>query len=385
MANKLKRAPKTSELKKKNSVFQKPKIDVSQSMGTPVNRSLYLQRAIGNQMVQRLYESGTIQTKLTIGQPNDKYEQEADRIADQVMRLPESQVQRQPKELEKQTNNVLLKRLKRLVVEAELMITIDEALEIQLKRLAMEADLAVATDELLLKRLKKLALKEQSTLLPKEDIEKAIKYNKARAYPIPVIKIIQRTVGAKDNGTIDSDTVRAIAVWQFKNDLTVDGRVGRKTMNEIKKGMDEIDALIMQYVDMKKKYIPERGDFTIGKSSDNFSFAELSCKCRRHTWQILTDELLDGLEDTRVFFDNRSMRVNSGYRCPQYNVKLKGSHPESRHIYGQAADIHVADFNKDGRRDYADWLELASAAKLTGAQLESFRRTGSWVHMQWGY
>ena len=30
----------------------------------------------------------TIQAKLTIGQPNDKYEQEADRVADQVMRMP---------------------------------------------------------------------------------------------------------------------------------------------------------------------------------------------------------------------------------------------------------------------------------------------------------
>jgi hypothetical protein len=31
-----------------------------------------------------------IQPKLTIGQPNDRYEQEADRVADQVMRMPES-------------------------------------------------------------------------------------------------------------------------------------------------------------------------------------------------------------------------------------------------------------------------------------------------------
>ena len=38
----------------------------------------------------------TIQTKLTIGKPNDKYEQEADRVADQVMRMPEPRVQRQP-------------------------------------------------------------------------------------------------------------------------------------------------------------------------------------------------------------------------------------------------------------------------------------------------
>ncbi|MEO0375316.1 MAG: DUF4157 domain-containing protein, partial [Cyanobacteria bacterium P01_A01_bin.17] len=30
----------------------------------------------------------TIQTKLTVGQPNDKYEREADRVAEQIMRMP---------------------------------------------------------------------------------------------------------------------------------------------------------------------------------------------------------------------------------------------------------------------------------------------------------
>lgn len=35
-----------------------------------------------------------VQAKLKIGQPGDKYEQEADRVADQVMRMPEPQVQR---------------------------------------------------------------------------------------------------------------------------------------------------------------------------------------------------------------------------------------------------------------------------------------------------
>ncbi len=40
--------------------------------------------------------SGVIQAKLKIGQPNDIYEQEADRIADQVMRMPEPTVQAKP-------------------------------------------------------------------------------------------------------------------------------------------------------------------------------------------------------------------------------------------------------------------------------------------------
>lgn len=37
-----------------------------------------------------------IQPKLTIGQPNDVYEQEADRVAEHVMRMPEPAIQTKP-------------------------------------------------------------------------------------------------------------------------------------------------------------------------------------------------------------------------------------------------------------------------------------------------
>ena len=54
---------------------------------------LALQRTHGNQYVQRVVSC--IQAKLKVGQPGDKYEQEADRVADAVMRLSEQGVQRQ--------------------------------------------------------------------------------------------------------------------------------------------------------------------------------------------------------------------------------------------------------------------------------------------------
>ena len=46
-----------------------------------------------------------IQAKLTINQPNDRYEQEADRVAEQVMRMPDPRLQRQvePEEEEEET------------------------------------------------------------------------------------------------------------------------------------------------------------------------------------------------------------------------------------------------------------------------------------------
>jgi len=80
---------KIPEIKKTNSLLQIQRKKSSQSMKIHANRILFLQRTIGNQAVQRLIKSGTLQAKLKIGQPGDKYEQEADRVADAVMRMPE--------------------------------------------------------------------------------------------------------------------------------------------------------------------------------------------------------------------------------------------------------------------------------------------------------
>src|SRR4051812_396622 len=68
---------------------------------------LDLQSVIGNQAVMRMMRAGAeetnemhplaagpIQTKLAINKPGDEFEQEADTVADQVMRMPESQLQR---------------------------------------------------------------------------------------------------------------------------------------------------------------------------------------------------------------------------------------------------------------------------------------------------
>jgi hypothetical protein len=57
---------------------------------------LALQQTHGNRYVQRVVAG--IQAKLKVGQPGDVYEQEADRVAEQVMRMSEPQVQRQAEE-----------------------------------------------------------------------------------------------------------------------------------------------------------------------------------------------------------------------------------------------------------------------------------------------
>lgn len=49
-----------------------------------------LQKTYGNQAILRALGAQSPQAKLTVGTPNDQYEQEADRVAEQVMRMPDS-------------------------------------------------------------------------------------------------------------------------------------------------------------------------------------------------------------------------------------------------------------------------------------------------------
>jgi hypothetical protein len=102
MGEKVQVAAKKPEVKRENLASKSRNADQSQSMSSPVDQVMYLQRTIGNQAVQRLIKSGALQAKLKIGQPGDRYEQEADRVADAVMRMPEPQVQRQPIEEEEE-------------------------------------------------------------------------------------------------------------------------------------------------------------------------------------------------------------------------------------------------------------------------------------------
>jgi hypothetical protein len=66
------------------------KPDLSSTKNSPVDQVLNFQRVVGNHTVQDLFKAGVLQPKLKIGEPGDKYELEADTMADQVMRMPDS-------------------------------------------------------------------------------------------------------------------------------------------------------------------------------------------------------------------------------------------------------------------------------------------------------
>jgi hypothetical protein len=80
------RIPANKESNKRKPLGQRAS---RQEDGTkPLHPILTLQHTIGNRAVGRM-----IQAKLKIGQPGDKYEQEADRLAEAVVRMPSSQTE----------------------------------------------------------------------------------------------------------------------------------------------------------------------------------------------------------------------------------------------------------------------------------------------------
>jgi len=116
--------------------------------------------------------------------------------------------------------------------------------------------------------------------------------------------------------------------------------------------------------------------------SDHFRLRDFLTKDQGSVWPkylVLREPLVDKLE--LVLDELRGMgiqanrlRVMSGFRTPQYNaqgVGAGGRANDSRHQYGDAADVYVvngsrdwmSDLNGDGRVDTRDARVLASAAE----------------------
>ncbi len=97
MGDAIKTAAKAPAANKENRSPKTQKLEFSRSMDSPIEQILSLQRTVGNRAVSRLIKSGSLQAKLRIGRPGDIYEQEADRVAEHVMRMPEPLVSNEPK------------------------------------------------------------------------------------------------------------------------------------------------------------------------------------------------------------------------------------------------------------------------------------------------
>jgi hypothetical protein len=123
-----------------------------------------LQQQYGNRFVQRVIAQNAIQTKLRIGQPGDIYEKEADRLAEQVTRMPESQLHRQEEEEEEEEEPLQTKPIgEQIIPLAQRQPIEEEEEEVQAKELRGQTFSVTANEKLC-----RQPIEEEEELQPRE-------------------------------------------------------------------------------------------------------------------------------------------------------------------------------------------------------------------------
>ena len=87
--------------------------------------------------------------------------------------------------------------------------------------------------------------------------------------------------------------------------------------------------------------------------SKNFKVSEFRCKDGSDVI-FISPELVLILQAIRDHF-GKPVKINSAYRTPPYNKKVKGA-TYSQHCYGTAADIRVTGVKPKDVADYAETL-----------------------------
>jgi hypothetical protein len=152
------------------------------------HRVASLQQSIGNRAVQRLLRSPCIQAKLNVSSPGDPYEQEADQVADTVMRMPDRRA------------------VAGVVVSSPSGQT-------------LQRDLATPPPN--------VPAPAQPDLNPAQ-IQEAIAFNRAR-YNEANTRLIQTLLGGPVTGVWEEGNIEAIAATQEQYGLPKDGKVGNAT------------------------------------------------------------------------------------------------------------------------------------------------------------
>ena len=105
--------------------------------------------------------------------------------------------------------------------------------------------------------------------------------------------------------------------------------------------------------------------YRVKKYTKNFTLYEFRCECIGSCTgypDYLHVSLLKNLQTMRDYYG--TIRITCGLRCQRYNNSLKGSAPNSYHLYGKALDLYNTKFsaNYTTRKNAIEkWLTLPSS------------------------
>ena len=107
-------------------------------------------------------------------------------------------------------------------------------------------------------------------------------------------------------------------------------------------------------------------------TDSHFTEDEMACPCCGQ--MIIDPEFLFRLEALRRIL-NIPLLVTSGYRCAEYNIKIKG-HPRSLHMKGIAVDIAIKDVKQGERLKKAAFICKFNAIGIYSKHIHLDMRPG---------
>lgn len=151
------------------------------------------------------------------------------------------------------------------------------------------------------------------------------------------------------DGIAGSKTIAAIKKYQSTHGLVVDGIIGVKTM-------DKLNA------DIAQSTTPT----VIWENVKYFKKSEFECGCNRKYCNGYPAEmnkiLIDLLDRAREYF-GQPILITSGLRCVTQN-KIVGGIPNSKHMYGKAADCSLNSRSSNDPKLYA-WFKKQPEVSYT--------------------
>lgn len=121
--------------------------------------------------------------------------------------------------------------------------------------------------------------------------------------------------------------------------------------------------------------------------SENFTLQELTI-CRPGFDNTPSTEVIKNLKNlcAKVLQPLRdgiglSIEVAAGYRCINYNAAVGGD-PNSEHIYGLAADIHIKPLSNQEIINWCIKLKLPYH-QIIDEQLWRIGKLQQWIHISW--
>lgn len=204
-----------------------------------------------------------------------------------------------------------------------------------------------------------------------EKIDAARREFETQTRPNPGIRPIENAI-QEANDELNTLLTFDFGVWRIpQHDLRAQAfwakaKAVRDSLTA-KSQISELDRLRNEYAE-NSLYTPVPGAFVQTVPGMNL-FDAASMNTGDYSWFIVSSRMLSALNSIFSAFIQENepwgFSIESGYRNPARNI-LVGGVANSRHVFGDAADLNAMDYNKNGQVDSQDLARLKGHVDAQG-------------------